>query len=55
MTNKRVVKMAEIKDINYWLRRRKRNWLGHVLRKEGVNDCFKALEGRIARGRPKTT
>ena len=41
------------------VRKRTRNWLGHVLRREGVNDCFTALgwtpEGRRARGRPKTT
>ena len=51
--------MAEINEINCVVRRRRWNWLGHVLRREGENDCFAALgwtpEGRRARGRPKTT
>ena len=59
MTNKRVVEMAEINDISCEVRRRRWSWLGHVLRREDVNDCFTALgwtpEGRRARGRPKTT
>ena len=52
MTNKRV---AEINEISYEVRRRRWNWLGHILRKEGENDCFTALgwipEGRRTRGR----
>ena len=59
MTNKRVVEMAEINEISCEVRRRRWNWLGHVLRREGENVCFTALgwtpEGRTARGRPKTT
>ena len=43
MTNKRVAEMTEINEISCEVRRRKWNQLGHVLRKEGVNDCFKAL------------
>ena len=39
--------------------RRRWNWLGHILRREGENDYFTALgwtpEGRRATGRPKTT
>ena len=35
------------------------NWLGHILRKEGENNCFIALwwtpEGQRVRGTPKTT
>ena len=54
MTNKRV---AEINEISYEVRRRRWNWLGHILRKEGENDCFTALEwipeGRRTRGRGK--
>ena len=50
--------MAEINEISCEVRRRW-NWLGRVLRREGVNDCFTALgrtpEGRRARGRLKTT
>ena len=59
VTNKRVVEMAEINEISCEVRRRRWNWLGHVLRREGENDCFTALawtpEGRRARRRPKTT
>ena len=47
MTNKRV---AEINEISYEVRRRRWNWLGHILRKEGENDCFTAL-GWIPEGR----
>ena len=59
MTNKTVVKMAEINEISCEVRQRRWNRLGHVLRREGENDCFTALgctpEGRRVRGRPKTT
>ena len=59
ITNKRVVEMAEVNDISREVRRRRWNWLGHILRREGSNDCFTALgwipEVRRARGRPKTT
>ena len=51
--------MAEINNISCEIRRRRWNWLGHVLRREDENDCFTALgwtpEGRRVRGRPKTT
>ena len=54
MTNKRVV---EINEISYEVRRRRWNWLGHILRKEGENDCFTALvwipEGRRTKEEPK--
>jgi len=54
-----VVEMAEVNDISCEVRRRRWNWLGHILRREGVNDCLTALgwtpEGQRARGRPKTT
>ena len=59
VTNKRVVEMAEINEISCEVRRRRWNWLGHVLRREGEYNCFMALgwtpEGQRARGRPKTT
>ena len=59
VTNKRVLEMAEINEIRCEVRRRRWNWLGHVLRREGENDCFTALgwtpEGRRARGSTKTT
>ena len=43
MTNKRMVELAEINDIRYEVRQRRLNWLGHIIRREGVNDCFTAL------------
>ena len=57
MTNKREVKLAEINDISCEVRRRRWNRLGHILGREGENDCFTALgwtaEGQRTRGRPK--
>ena len=59
MTNKRVVEMAETDEISCQVQRRRWIWLGNVLRREGVNDCFAALrwtpKGGRARGIPKTT
>ena len=59
MTNKRVVELVEINDISGEVRRRRWNWLGHILRREGENDCFTALgwtaEGQRASIRPKST
>ena len=47
------------KDIKNRRRRRRWNWLGHILRREDEDDCKTALgwqpEGGRARGRPKTT
>ena len=40
MTNKRVVELAEINDISCEVGRKRWNWLGHILRREGENDCF---------------
>ena len=54
-----VLVFSEINDISCEVRRRKWNWLDHILERECENDCFTALgwtlEGRRARGRPKTT
>ena len=54
MTNKRVVELAGINEISCEVRRRRWNWLGHALRREGENDCFTVLgwtpEGRRAQG-----
>ena len=54
-----VLVFSEINDISCEVRRRKWNWLGHILEREGENDCFTALgwtpEGQRTRGRPKTT
>ena len=59
MTSKRVVELAEINYISCEVGRRRWNWLGHILRREGENDYFTALgwtpESRRATGRPKTT
>ena len=41
MTNKRVLELAEINDISCKVRRKRWNWLGHILRRKGENDCFK--------------
>ena len=40
MTNKRVVEMAGINEISCEVRRRRWNWLGHVLRREEENGCL---------------
>ena len=40
MTNKRVVELAEINDISCEVGRKRWNWLGHILRREGENDGF---------------
>ena len=47
------------RDQCFKMQRRKWNWLGHELRREGVNNCFMVLgwtpeDGRVG-GRPKTT
>ena len=59
MANKRVVELAEINDISCEVQQRRWNWLGHILRREGENDCFKALgwtpKGQRARGTTTTT
>ena len=53
-----IKKKIIIKKQSCEVRRRRWNWLGHILRREGENDCFTALgwtpKGRRARGRPKT-
>ena len=59
MTNRTVVEMADTNKISCEVERRRWNCLGHVLRREGVNDFFAVLgwipECRRARGRPKTS
>jgi len=53
--NKTVLEMAEVDNISDEVRRRRWNWIGHILR----NDCAVSLgwtpEGRRKRGRLKTT
>ena len=43
MTNKTVIELAEINDTSCEVRRRRLNWLVHILRREGENDCCTAL------------
>ena len=58
MTNRRVDEMADTNKISCELGRRRWNCLGHLLRREGVNDSFVVLgwapEYQRARSRPKT-
>ena len=46
-------------NISCEVRRMRWNWIGHILRREGNEDCKIALgwqpEEKRARGRPKTT
>ena len=59
ITNKEVLKMAEIENLSEDVRRRRWKFIGHIMRKEPNNDCRTALtwapEGRRKRGRPRTT
>ena len=54
-----MAEMAEINEISCEVQRRRWNWLGHELRREGVKNWFMVLgwtpeDGRVG-GRPKTT
>ena len=54
-----MAEMAEINEISCEVQRRRWNWLGHELRREGVNNWFMVLgwtpeDGGVG-GRPKTT
>ncbi|KXJ12482.1 hypothetical protein AC249_AIPGENE12564 [Exaiptasia diaphana] len=55
----KVREMAEVDKLSNEIRRRRWNWIGHILRGESESDCLIALEwtpeGRRARERPKTT
>ena len=59
VTNERVLELAETTKISDEIRRRRWNWIGHILRKDPKDDCAVALgwtpEGRRKRGRPRTT
>ena len=59
MPNKTVLEMAETGKTSEEVRRRRWNWIGHVMRMERDSDCTVALgwapEGKRKRGRPKTT
>ena len=51
--------VTQVKKISLEVKRRRWNWLGHILRKDKGNYCMTALtwepEGRRRVGRPKTT
>ena len=53
MTNKRVLELAEINDISCEVRRKRWNWLGHILKREGENDCFTVLRWTPEGGRER--
>ena len=57
--NKEVLKMEEMENLSEGVRKRRWQFIGHIMRKEPNNDCRIALtwipEGRRKRDRPKTT
>ena len=59
VSNETILEMAETGRISWEVRRRRWNWIGHIMRGEKNNDCAVALgwtpEGKRKRGRPKTT
>ena len=59
ISNERVLELADMRTIGEDVRRRRWNWVGHIMRKARDDDCVVALEwtpeGRRRRGRPKTT
>ena len=59
ISNEEIQRIADTNNISCEIRRRRWNWIGHILRREDGNDCITALgwqpEGKRARGRPKTT
>ena len=59
VTNEEVLQMSGVRNLSDYVRRRRWQFIGHIMRKEPDNDCRTALtwtpEGRRKRGRPKTT
>ena len=59
VTNETILQMAGMNKISSEVRRRRWNWIGHLMRRERNDDCAIALgwtpEGRRKQGRPKTT
>ena len=57
--NDTISQITGVKKISDEIRRRRWNWIGHVLRKERNDDCMVAMEwqpeGKRKVGRPKTT
>ncbi|KAK7489884.1 hypothetical protein BaRGS_00018906 [Batillaria attramentaria] len=59
ISNKTISETSGVAKISEEIRRRRWNWIGHILRKERNNDCMVAMgwqpEGKRKIGRPKTT
>ena len=59
VSNERIGDITGINKTSDEIRRRRWNWIGHVLRKDATDNCRVALgwqpEGKRAVGRPKTT
>ena len=59
VSNERIEDITGINKTSDEIRRRRWNWIGHVLRKDATDNCRVALgwqpEGKRAVGRPKTT
>ena len=41
--NETILKISGMENVSCEVRRRRWNWLGHILRREGSNDCKTAL------------
>ena len=59
ISNRELLKRANVERLSEEVRRRRWRFIGHILRKQPDNDCVTALtwtpEGKRKRGRPKTT
>ena len=59
VSNSQLMNIASVNRISDEIRRRRWNWIGHVLPGDKSSDCMVALgwqpEGKRAVGRPKTT
>ena len=59
ISNRELLKRANVKRLSEEVRRRRWRFIGHILRQQPDNDCVTALtwtpEGKRKRGRPKTT
>ena len=59
VSNERIGDITGINKTSDEIRKRRWNWIGHVLRKDATDNCRVALgwqpEGKRAVGRPKTT
>ena len=59
ISNRELLKRANVERLSEEVRRRRWRFIGHILRKQPDNDCVTTLtwtpEGKRKRGRPKTT